>query len=118
MSNAVLHILGIIVEGQRGRFVQEYNDAAYYELPYIRKWGCLPSGMLAWHLNEGENIETSERVREIARLPIAYLGEREADAGMVLLAYETERLSQEQQDAATGETAGEQPTVTLQGEKQ
>jgi hypothetical protein len=115
----ILHIIGIIVGGRRGRFVQEYDDAAYYRLPYIRLWGCLPPGMLAWHLNEGENIETSERVREIARLPIAYLGPREADAEAVLLAYETERLSAEiKGEADEAEAAGEQQAVTLQGVEQ
>jgi hypothetical protein len=112
---ALLHIIGIIVEGQRGRFVQEYSDEAYYALPYIRLWGCLPNCLFAWHLNDGENIENSQRVREIARLPVAYMGMREADAELVLLEYERVRLEAETQDASTDDEAvGEQQAVTLQ----
>ena len=109
-----LHILGIIVEGVRGRFVQEFTDEQYNALPYIRRFGCLPPTMLAWHINAGEDIENSERVREIGALPVAYLGRREADAEEVLLAYETERLSAERRDEGDAEAAGEQPTVSLQ----
>ena len=88
-----MHIIGIIVEGQRGRFVQEYGDEAFYALPYISRWGCLPDGLIAWQLEAGENIENSERVREIAKLPIAYVGVCEADAEVVLLEYERVRLA-------------------------
>lgn len=113
-AKVALHILGIIVEGARGRFVQEFTDEQYYALPYIRRFGCLPPTILAWHINAGEDIENSERVREIGALPVAYVGRREADAEQVLLAYETERLSAEQQDEGSAAAAGEQQTVILQ----
>ena len=112
-----VHIIGIIVEGVRGRFEGEFTDEEYYALPFIRIWGCLPEGMLAWHLEDGETVETSERVREIGQLPLAYAGTRRADAREVLLEAEREQAREFERDegARGGEGRGAVEVQFVQG---
>lgn len=94
-----VHIIGMTTEEGRGRFAKQFTDEEFYRLPYIREFGCVPSGFFAWHLEETENVETSERVRMIAELPYVVISTTErvehADAELVLLNYESERLKAE-----------------------
>lgn len=94
-----VHMIGMTTGEGRGRFAKQYTDAEFYRLPFIREYGCVPPGFFAWHLEETENVETSERVRMIAELPYVVLetGGRveHADAELVLLNYERERLKVE-----------------------
>lgn len=56
-------------EGVKGVFAEEFTHEAISALPFVRKYGCLPSGYHAVYLEDGEIERGSPRVDELRKLP-------------------------------------------------
>jgi hypothetical protein len=72
-----VHYFGIRINGVLGRFSGAVVDA---EFQHVTANG-LPQNWVAWHLEDGENIDNSERVRQIRDLPLVVL----VSGGLALL---------------------------------
>ena len=59
------HILGCIVDGVRCRFDRRLTDAEFEA-----NVQCLPRGWFAFHLQPGETVGNSARVRAIKAMPL------------------------------------------------
>lgn len=60
------HYLGRRLSGKLARFTSPLSDKEFYALTSEG----LPPGWVAWHLEPGENIDNSQRVQELSRLPV------------------------------------------------
>ena len=60
------HYFGIRIDGQLGVFSGSVPDGEFANLTS----NGLPSGWVAWHLEPGEDVGNSERVRSIRDLPL------------------------------------------------
>lgn len=64
------HFFGIrLDDGKLARFSMPVRDAEFQALTAKG----LPVGWVAWHIPDGENVDNSERCRELAKLPIVVL---------------------------------------------
>lgn len=63
------HYFGIPINGQLTRFSRSVDDDEFIRLTA----NGLPPGWVAWHIPDGETVDTSERCRELAKLPIVIL---------------------------------------------
>lgn len=63
------HYFGLKDGTFRGRFVKRFSDEEFEAL-LKELGGELPNGVFAWHLEDGENINNSKRVQDIAKLPL------------------------------------------------
>lgn len=63
------HYFGIRLNGKLSRFCSPVQDEEFRALTSRG----LPVGWVAWHIRDGENVDNSERCRELAKLPIVVL---------------------------------------------
>lgn len=69
--NQCLHILGAKIEGKMCRFKKIYSEEEFKHL-LNKLGGVLPPGFVAWHIEEGKNVDNSTFVKKIANLPLIY----------------------------------------------
>lgn len=63
------HIIGLRVLGRMGRFSKELSGREFHEL-LSEVGGVLPREFVAWHLANGETVQSSLRVKAIAQHPL------------------------------------------------
>lgn len=65
-----LHTITRKIDGRRYRYAALWTDEDFHNLPYIKEYGCLPSGWHAHHLSEAEVENKAPRVLKLAELPM------------------------------------------------
>lgn len=65
-----LHVFGVKINGKLGRLEGSVDDKRFEELTARG----LPIGWVAWHFEDGENVENSVKAKAVYKLPVVVGG--------------------------------------------